>query len=50
MGYFLDNSKNMLKCYVSIGQELGQIYCLDVNFLDIAKREIGEENLKKLFE
>ena len=29
---------------------LGQIYCLDRNFLDIAKREIGEENLLKLFE
>lgn len=33
-------------CY----QEIGQIYCLDSNFFDIAKREIGEENLKKLFE
>lgn len=31
-------------------QDLGQIYCLDSNFLNIAKREIGEENLKKLFE
>ena len=31
-------------------QDLGQIYCLDKNFLEIAKREIGEENLKKLFE
>lgn len=28
---------------------LGQIYCLDKNFLDIAKQEIGEENLLKLF-
>lgn len=25
----------------------GSIYCLDINFLDIAKREIGEERLKK---
>lgn len=25
----------------------GVIYCLDKNFLDIAKREIGEERLKK---
>ena len=33
-------------CY----QDIGQIYCLDSNFFDIAKREIGEENLKKLFE
>ena len=31
-------------------QRIGQIYCLDSNFLNIAKREIGEENLKKLFE
>lgn len=31
-------------------QDIGQIYCLDSNFLNIAKREIGEENLKKLFE
>ena len=30
-------------------QDLGQIYCLDKNFLEIAKQEIGEENLKKLF-
>lgn len=33
-------------CY----QDIGQIYCLDKNFLEIAKQEIGEENLKKLFE
>lgn len=31
-------------------QDLGQIYCLDSNFLNIAKQEIGEYNLKKLFE
>ena len=31
-------------------QEIGQIYCLDSRFFDTAKREIGEENLKKLFE
>lgn len=29
-------------------QNMGQIYCLDSNFFDIAKREIGEENLKKI--
>ena len=29
---------------------LGQIYCLDENFLDKAKQEIGEDRLKKLFE
>lgn len=27
-----------------------EIYCLDKNFLEIAKKEIGEENLLKLFE
>ena len=31
-------------------QGVGQIYCLDINFLDIAEQEIGEEKLKKLFE
>lgn len=30
-------------------KDLGQIYCLDRNFLKIAKQEIGEENLLKLF-
>lgn len=33
-----------------IYQDIGQIYCLDKNFLEIAKQEIGEDNLKKLFE
>ena len=28
----------------------GGIYCLDKNFLDVAKQEIGEENLIKYFE
>lgn len=32
-----------------IYQNIGQIYCLDSNFLNIAKREIGEKNLRKLF-
>ena len=31
-------------------QDIGQVYCLDKNFFNIAKREIGEEKLKKLFE
>lgn len=30
-------------------EKIGQIYCLDENFLDIAKLEIGKENLIKLF-
>ena len=47
----LSNSNNALQCcYAYKGQDVGQIYCLDSNFFDIAKREIGEENLKKLFE
>lgn len=47
---YLDNFGNILKCcYDSINQEIGQIYCLDENFLEEAKREIGEENLRKLF-
>ena len=36
--------------YTCALQDLGQIYCLDKNFLEIAKKEIGEEKLKKLFE
>lgn len=31
-------------------KDIGQIYCLNENFLDIAKQRIGEERLKKLFE
>lgn len=50
-GIVLDNFENILRCcYACIGQEIGQIYCLDKNFLEIAKQEIGEENLRKLFE
>ena len=30
-------------------KNLGQIYCLDENFLEIAKEKIGEERLVKLF-
>lgn len=32
-----------------IYQDIGQIYCLNSDFLNIAKQEIGKENLKKLF-
>ena len=47
----LSNSNNALQCcYVYKGQDVGQIYCLDPDFLNIAKQEIGEENLRKLFE
>lgn len=34
----------------TVTQGVYQIYCLDKNFVDIAKQEIGEENLMKLFE
>ena len=31
-------------------KEIGQIYCIDISFLEIAKERIGEDRLKKLFE
>ena len=41
----LSNSNNALQCcYAYKGQDVGQIYCLDPDFLNIAKQEIGEEN------
>lgn len=43
------NNKNLYCSYAVTVGDIGQIYCLDKNFLDIAKQEIGEENLKKLF-
>lgn len=46
-----DNESNelfYLYCYTC--HDIGQIYCLDKSFLDIAEQEIGEENLRKLFE
>lgn len=49
-GIGLDNFKSTLRCYACVAQEIGQIYCLDENFLKVAKEKIGEENLKKLFE
>ena len=35
---------------IMTSKDLGQIYCLDENFLKIAKERIGENRLKKLFE
>lgn len=35
---------------IMTSKDLGQIYCLDENFLKIAKERIGEDRLKKLFE
>ena len=46
-----DNESNELFClYCYTCHDIGQIYCLDKGFLDIAEQEIGEKNLKKLFE
>lgn len=48
---YYDNTCNMLTYGEGHGyHDIGQIYCLDENFVDIAKQEIGEKNLKKLFE
>ncbi len=49
--YYICNESNKLHysyCYNC--HDIGQIYCLDEKFLNIAIKEIGEENLKKLFE
>ena len=35
--------------YVTKDKDIGQIYCLDAIFLNMAKKEIGEENLIKYF-
>ncbi len=43
-------NKKICDAWLYVQKDIGQIYCLDENFLDIAKQEIGEENLKKLFE
>lgn len=51
--YFIYYDSRYKKIYTTCNyysKELGQIYCLDENFIDIAKQKIGEENLKKLFE
>lgn len=42
---------NMLTCGNGCACcHVGDIYCLDENFLNVAKQEIGEEKLIKLFE
>lgn len=49
--YFHDDKKlNSSLTLTLYCRDIGQIYCLDKNFLEEAKKEIGEENLKKLFE
>ena len=39
----------LLKLYITNMQSLGEIYCTNSNFLDIALERIGEEKLLKLF-
>lgn len=46
----IQKNKKLNYMYTSLIRDIGQIYCLDENFLDIAKQAIGEVNLKKLFE
>lgn len=48
--YYDYANKELRKEYNNSNQNQGTIYCLDENFLKIAKKEIGEENLLKLFE
>lgn len=47
---FNNESNKLFYSYYYACHDVGQIYCLDENFLEEAKQEIGEENLKKLFE
>lgn len=42
--------KKILQSFNIFSQKVNTAYCLDYNFLEIAKKEIGEENLLKLFE
>lgn len=48
--YYNCESNRLVCSDILSHKDIGQIYCLGENFLDIAKQEIGEENLKKLFE
>ena len=43
-------NNTLMRFHANALQNIGQIYCLDRDFLEVAKKEIGEENLKKLFE
>lgn len=43
-------NKELRKEYNNVRMNQGTIYCLDEDFLEIALKEIGEENLLKLFE
>ncbi len=48
--YYDYNKKKLKEGYNNMCRNQGTIYCVDINFLDIAIKEIGEENLLKLFE
>ena len=48
---YLDSSKpeKLRQNSLFYSQSMGEIYCTNKNFLDIAKQKIGEENLMNLF-
>ena len=46
----LDINRGLMIANIVHQQSLGQIYCLDENFLEKAKEKIGEDNLEKRFE
>ena len=48
--YYNCTDKKLKEECINVCRNQGTIYCLNKNFLDIAKEEIGEENLLKLFE
>ncbi len=41
--------KELVSQSVTLMQDIGQVYCLDTDFLKIAEKEIGEDKLIKLF-
>ena len=45
---YLDHQTNVLSMYWARGEQENTTYCLNVDFLDIAKERIGEEKLIKL--
>ena len=47
---FFEGNKKLYSTYMYNTKDIGQIYCLDKDFLEKAKQEIGEKNLLKLFE
>lgn len=52
--YYIQSKENQSEEKILLGYDFkfkrqGAIYCLDENFLEVAKQEIGEENLIKYF-